>query len=121
MWTKVQLTSVVLEHEFTMAWSPVTFGHLCYYVNSMLFMPGNTEGFVNIFDVDAETMKIDEQKMAEDIEQYGLFTYDDFADYIPEEIFEAFGGQYLKVAMGKGLLTWDDIFALVDRYKVFWE
>lgn len=61
-----------------------------------------------------------EQEMAEDIEQYGLFTYDDFADYIPEEIFEAFGGQYLKVAMGKGLLTWDDIFALVDRYKVFW-
>lgn len=118
--TKVQLIDVVLEKEVTIAWSPVTFGHLCYYVNGMLSMPGATEGFINIFDVDPESMKVDEEKMAIDIDKYGLFTYEDFADYIPEEVFYAFNGQYLKVAMGKGLLTWEDIYTLINTYQHFW-
>ncbi|MCM1533666.1 MAG: InlB B-repeat-containing protein [Corallococcus sp.] len=118
---RVQLTGVVITEETTTAWSPVTFGHLCYYVNGMLSMPGATEGFINIFDVDPATMKVDEAKMAADVEKYGLFTYEDFAEYIPEEVFCAFNGQYLKVAMGKGLLTWDDIFALIERYQGFWQ
>ena len=118
---KVQLIDVAITEELTTAWSPVTFGHLCYYVNGILSMPGATEGLINIFDVNPETMKVDEEKMAADIEKYGLFTYEDFADYIPEEVFYAFNGQYLKVAMGKGLLTWDDIYALIDRYQEFWQ
>lgn len=118
---RVQLTNVVITEEITSAWSPVTFGHLCYYVNGMLSMPGATEGFINIFEVNPETMKVDEAQMTADIEKYGLFTYEDFAEYIPEEVFYAFNGQYLKVAMGKGLLTWDDIYALIDRYQKFWQ
>ncbi len=118
---KVQLTDVVITEEVTTSWSPVTFGHLCYYVNGILSMPGATEGFINIFDVNPETMKVDEAKMTVEIEEYGLFTYEDFAEYIPEEVFYAFNGQYLKVAMGKGLLTWDDIYALIDRYQQFWQ
>ncbi|MDE6869488.1 MAG: hypothetical protein K2J75_02065, partial [Clostridia bacterium] len=118
---KVQLIDVEITEEVTTAWSPVTFGHLCYYVNGLLSMPGATEGFINIFDVDPETLKVDELKMAADIEKYGLFTYDDFAEYIPEEVFYAFNGQYLKVAMGKEMLTWDDILALINRYQSFWQ
>lgn len=119
-WTKVQLVNVVLEKENTVAWSPITFSHLCYYVNGMLSMPGGTKGFINIFDVNPETMKVDETKMAADIEKYGLFTYEEFAEYIPREVFHAFNGQYLKVAMGKGLINWDDLYALIDRYQHFW-
>ena len=84
-------------------------------------MPVATEGFINIFEVNPETMKVDEAQMTADIEKYGLFTYEDFAEYIPEEVFYAFNGQYLKVAMGKGLLTWVDIYALIDRYQKFWQ
>ena len=118
---KVQLVKVEITKEITKAWSPVTYSHLCYYTNGLLSMPGATEGFINIFEIDPDTMKVDEAKMAADIEKYGLFTYDDFAEYIPEEVFYAFNGQYLKVAMGKGILTWDDIFALVERYQEFWQ
>lgn len=117
---KVQLVDVTISQELTTAWSPVTFGHLCFYVNGMLSMPGSTEGLINIFDVDPQTLKVDEEKMAADIEKYGLFTYDDFAEYIPEEVYYAFNGQYLKVAMGKGLLTWESLFALIERYEKFW-
>lgn len=120
-WTKVQLVDVELTTEITTAWSPVTYGHLCYYVNGMLSMPGATESFINIFDVDAETMKIDEAAFEQDIETYGLFTYEEFSEIlpIPEVIFEAFGGQYLKVAIGKGLTTMEELAALIQRYEKF--
>ena len=49
-WTKVQLINVEVKKEITTAYSPVTYGHLCYYVNGMLSMPGATEGLINIFE-----------------------------------------------------------------------
>lgn len=117
----VQLVSVVIQNEYTTAWSPVTYGHYCYYVNGMLSMPGGISGMFNIFEVDAETMKYDEEQKQADIEEYGLFTYEEFAETYPvsEEVFEAFNGQYLKVAMGKGLISADELQSLIERYAEF--
>ena len=115
-WETVQLTDVVIENKVTTAYSPVTFSHLCYYVDGMLSMPGGIEGLFNIFQVDTDIMAYDAEKKAADIESYGLFTYEDFADVIPEEAFYAFNGAYLKVAIGKGMLTWEDIEYLAQRY-----
>ena len=112
----VQLVDVYITHEVTTAWSPVTTGSLCIYVNDMLSITGGIEGLFNIFDVDADTMMYDKAAMAADIEKYGLFTYEDFEGIISEEIFEAFNCKYFKVAMGKGMLTWDDIYHLIDRF-----
>ena len=118
---KVQLVNVVIQNEYTVAYSPVTYGHLCYYVNGMLSMPGGIEGLFNIFEADAETMKYDEAQMQADIAQYGLFTYEEFAEIFPisEEVFEAFNGQYLKVAMGKGLIDAEGLRILIERYAEF--
>lgn len=120
---RVQLVKVVVQTEYTSAWSPVTYGHLCYYVNGMLSMPGATTGLINIFDVDPKTMKIDEAKYLADIEEYGLFTFEEFASIcsISEEVFEAFGGKYLKVAIGKGLTSIEELETLIARYSQFWE
>lgn len=120
-WTKVQLISVTITEEVTTAWSPVTYSHLCYYVNGMLSMPGATEGLINIFEVNGDLMKYDEAAMLSDIEQYGLFTYEEFAEIypIPEEMFNAFNGQYLKVSIGKGLITLEEIGNLINRYADF--
>ncbi len=38
---------------------------------------------------------------------------------IPEVIFEAFNGQYLKVSIGKGLIDMDSLAALIERYVGF--
>lgn len=121
--TEVQLINVVVQQEYTTAWSPVTYGHLCYYVNGMLSMPGATTGLINIFEVDAETMTINQEEYLEDVEEYGLFTYEEFNAIcpLPEIIFEAFGGQYLKVSLGKGLITWDELETLIARYAEFWD
>lgn len=118
-WISVKLVDVKVYKEVTTAWSPITYKHLALYVNGMLSMPGGTEGFINIFEVDAETMKYDQEAMNADIEEYGLFTYEDFADLIPEYVFEAFNGQYLKVSIGKGLIEWHDIEHLIARYSKF--
>lgn len=106
---------------FCVLYSPVTYSHLCYYVNGMLSMPGGIEGLFNIFEVNAETMKYDEAQMQADIAQYGLFTYEEFAESFPvsEDVFEAFNGQYLKVAMGKGLIDADCLQTLIERYAEF--
>lgn len=120
-WSKVQLTNIEIQQEYTEAWSPITYGHFCYYVNGMLSMPGGISGFINIFDVNEQTLKIDEQKMADDINNYGLFTYEEFSAIfdVPQIMFDAMNGQYLKVAIGKGLINYDNISKLIERYSVF--
>ena len=123
IWKKVQLVDVNITQEYTTAWSPVTYSHLCYYVNGMLSMPGGISGLFNIFDVDPETMTINAEAMAQDIEIYGLFTYEEFAELVPvsNEVFNAFNGQYLKVAIGKGMITIEQLQNLVARYAVYFE
>ncbi|MDE5601600.1 MAG: leucine-rich repeat protein, partial [Clostridia bacterium] len=116
---KVQLVDVVITHETTTAYSPVTYGHLCYYVNGMLSMPGGITGLINIFDVDGETLTYDKEAFDNDIETYGLFTYEEFAELlpVPEYVFEAVNGQYLKVAIGKGLINMETLARLFETYK----
>ena len=91
-WTEVTLTDVEINTEVTTAYSPVTYGHLCYYVNGMLSMPGGISGLINIFEVDPTTMTIDEEAYAEDIAEYGLFTYEEFSEEyeVSEEVFELY-------------------------------
>lgn len=62
IWTAVRLTEVETETVSTTAWSPVTYGHLCYYVNGMLSMPGGTGGLINIFEVDGTLMRYDAKR-----------------------------------------------------------
>lgn len=121
--TRVQLTNVEVRDEYTVAYSPVTYGHLCYYVNGMLSMPGGIEGLFNIFDVDADTMTVNAEAMAQDIETYGLFTYEEFAEILPvsQDVFNAFNGQYLKIAIGKGLISVERLEDLVNRYSSYFD
>jgi len=121
--TNAQLIDVTIAEQITTAYSPVTYGHLCYYVNGMLSMPGNTESFINIFDVNPTTMSYDQTAMAQDIATYGLYTYEEFNNIIPlsQIVFDACNGQYLKVAIRKGITTLEEIQALLDRYSVFFE
>ena len=118
---KVLLVDVVIETEVTTAWSPVTAGHLCYFVNGMLSMPGGVGGLFNIFQVDPDTMTYDYEAMARDIETYGLFTYEEMNAIVPlpEEMFTAAGGAYLKVSIGKGNMTMDDLIYMIERYTKF--
>ena len=78
-------------------------------------MPGGIAGLFNIFEMN-DDLTINLEKMQEDIEKYGLYTYEDFKDYIPYEVYAAFPAPYFKVAVGKGYITWEEILGLIDRY-----
>jgi len=119
-WTQVQLVDVQYYTEVIAFYSPVTFGHLNFYVNGMLSMPGDTEGLINIFLVDSDTLQYDQAAYAADIALYGLFTYADFEGLIPVEIFDAFNVQYLSISLGKELITWDRIEWLIEYFAAFW-
>ena len=73
---------------------PVTADHLCYFVNGMLSMPGGVGG---------------------------LFTYGELNAIEPlsEERFEAAGGAYLKISIGKGNLTMEELVSMIRRYSKF--
>ena len=61
-------------------------------------------------------MRFDEEKMQSDIEKYGLYTYEDFAEHLTYEQFVAFNIQYMKISVGKGAYTYEGILDLIDYY-----
>lgn len=113
----VTLDEAYVTYEYTGCYSLVTAYHLNYFIDGLMSIPGGIEGLFNIFEY-GEGYKYDEQKMQEDIEKYGLYTYEDFEEYIPVEIFEIFQAQYLKISVEKGYITFDEILALIERYIV---
>ena len=97
------------------AYSVVTAKDLNHFANGMLVFADGIDGLYNIFEY-GEGMKYDEEAMAADIERYGLYTYEDWSDYITYEQFLAYNVQYLKVSVGKGLITEEGLIALIDRF-----
>ena len=98
----------------------------CYSIQSAFHNNFMTEGFFSLtiphyegwfdyFEI-GEDMKYDEEKMQADIEKYGLYTYEDFAEYVTYEQFMAFNGPYLKVLVGRGVVTYEDIINLISIY-----
>jgi hypothetical protein len=118
---EVTLTNITISTKVTRTYSPVTYSALCYYVNGMLSMPGGIEGMFNIFEVDGDTMKYDEESMMQDIETYGLLTYEELSQFVSvsETMFNGVNGQYLNIAIGKGLITPERIQELAERYGSF--
>lgn len=113
----VEMTGYYITEEYTKVYSPGTADFINYFANGLLnavpFPDTYTAGQMNYFDFD-ENMMYDEAQMQADIETYGLYTYEDFADYIPEELFNVFPFKYLKISVGKGLMTWDEIIHLIE-------
>ena len=118
---EVSLIDVTITTKVTRTYSPVTYCTLNYYVNGMLSMPGGISGMFNIFSVDKETMSYDRQAMENDIDTYGLLTYEELSQCISvsEELFNGVEGQYLNIAIGKGLITLERIQQLAERYGSF--
>ena len=113
----VTLTEAFVTTEYTGCYSLVTVYHLNYLIDGMLSIPGGIEGLFNFFEYD-ESLGYDKEQMEKDIETYGLYTYDDFAAYMPEEVYNMFQAQYFKISVGKGYITFEEILELIDRYLV---
>lgn len=112
-----------IKKELTKLYCPVSVFHLNYFVGSMLSMPGGIDGCFNIFDYDS-TLKYDSVKMQSDINKYGLMTYEECQDFIPRNIFDSLPMKYMRVAIGKGILTKEQLefymqhfYSLMKQHK----
>lgn len=104
--TKTVLENAEIFDKVTRVFAPVTYANINCIANGVLTVvnaPGNI-CIVNYFDYD-ENLKFDEQSMKNDIEKYGLYTYDEWKDCIGEEAFNAFNVAYTKVLVAKGITT----------------
>ena len=111
-----KLVKAESEVRMTRAYEVVTYQTLTCFTNGVLSCSGYIEVLLNMFEINSETMCYDSERIAEDIATYGLYTYEDFADLVPEEVYEMYNAKYLKIAVGKGLITWEGIEALIDFY-----
>ena len=111
----VTLVSSELSVQYVGCYSMATAYNYSFITDGILSMPGGIEGIFNIFEY-ADNLAYDSEQMAADIAEYGLYTYEDFADYVTEEVFEIFNAKYFKVAVGKGMITFEEILYLIERY-----
>ncbi|MBR2336424.1 MAG: hypothetical protein IKA61_00560 [Clostridia bacterium] len=105
------LVNAYITEEFVKVYGPITEYHFNLVSDDMLSMPSfnfGATGMVNIFDYD-EDLSYNEEKMQADIEAYGLFTYEEFAEFMSYEDYCKAPIAYFKVAIGKGNLTWEQI------------
>lgn len=113
---EIVLTNAYVTQEYIRVFGPISEYHMNLVTDSLLTMPSypyDITGFINIFEY-GEGMKYDEEKMQEDIEKYGLFTYEDFAEFMSEEDFNKSPAKWLKVALGKGILRWEEIEWIIE-------
>ena len=100
----VTLESAYVSTEYVGSYNIVTVKNINAVINGMLSIDTATDGIYNYFEY-GDNLKYDEEKMQHDIETYGLSSYDEWEEFAPYEMYYVFNGQYLSVAIGKGLVT----------------
>lgn len=112
---RVTLVNSYITNEYVGCYSPVTAFHFNLIVDGFISMPGGMLGLFNIFEYN-DDLSYNIDKMNEDIKKYGLYTYEDFKDYVPYEVYLACGGPYLKVSVEKGYITFEEILGYIEKY-----
>ena len=92
---------------------------LNHIANGLLACSDVLVGISNMFDYN--NLLCSEEKVASDIEKFGLYSYDEWAEYVSKEDFDTFNGAYFKIAVEKGLLTMEELFTLIGFIKTQWE
>ena len=111
----VTLGNAYVSEEYTSAWSVTTADTSNAFASGLLTV-APPEDFYNWIEMGGK-LHYDVEQFRKDVETYGLYTYEDFKDYVTYEQFVAWNGAYLKVAVEKGYFTFDYILELIDLYK----
>lgn len=113
----VELVSVEHTEEITSCYSLQTACNENVIVEGFLTLtPEDFKGFLDRFEF-GENYMYDKEKMEADIAQYGLYTYEEWEDHLTYEEFVALNGQYMKIGIGKGYFTVDDILRLLAEAR----
>jgi len=116
---EVKLISYQVNNEYNGSYTILSSEYHNVILNDMLTISPALycENLYEAFEI-GDDMKYDSEKMQADIEKYGLYTYEDFAEYITPEQFEAWNIANMKVVVGKGYATYDIIVDLLMEVAV---
>lgn len=116
-YTTTKLVSYSVKTEYTESWSIVSAVHFNAILADMWTLTpaevGDTSDYLTPFDIDEE-LKFDEAKMQADIDKYGIYAYENVADYLTYEEYLALGVNWCNISVGKGLITWEEIYELLS-------
>lgn len=112
---KTKLVSYKISNKESECYSLLSAKYVNHIANSLLCVSDALEGIYNIYEY-GESLKYDENKKKEDIEKYGLFTYEEWKDYVSKEEFDAFNFKDFKVSFAKGLCSADDIKDYISKF-----
>ncbi len=107
------LVDVEITHETVRFFGTFSEFHLNIIAEGMLTMTAGMENLLNFFAFD-DNMQYNAEDYAYWVETVGLYTYEDFKDYLTEEQFNMIPLSLFKIPVAKGLITYD---ALVARIK----
>ena len=108
------LVNVISTVESGYKYDVVTNETLTYVVEDTLSVSHEIVMIMNSFAF-GEDMTYDAESMQTDIEKYGLYTYEDFAEYCDRATFEKYNMAMMKVGVGKGIYTYEHIVYLLTE------
>ena len=111
-----KIKDIQLSSRLTKVYAPVSANNLNVIAEGLLSVPAAIPGLINIFEFDENTFTYNQASMKKDIEIYGLLDYSYFKDYMPYEVYEVLPCKYLAISIGKGLITWDEIYEYAKRW-----
>ena len=117
--SKVELLTFEITENLVERYDIVAENKLNHIANGLLACSDVLVGISNMFDYN--NLLCSEEKVASDIEKFGLYSYDKWAEYVSKEDFDTFNGAYFKIAVEKGLLTMEELFTLIGFIKTQWE
>lgn len=110
-----KLVHVEIVHEITESYTIVTEHSLTHFLGNFMAMTDGIEGFYNYLSLN-DSFAFDKKELQNDIINYGLYTYHEFADYMSKYEFRAFQIPYLKISVGKNMLTKEKIISYINMY-----
>ena len=113
---RTELLSAQVRSEYVERYDLVTEKALNHIAGGLIACSDALVGVCNLFAFESD-LTYDAEQMAADIAEYGLYTYEEWKDFVTYEEFVAFNGAYFKIAVGKGLLTVQEIFSLIDYLR----
>ena len=110
-----KLINITLSYEENECFAIVTENNINHFLNGSLSMVGEFYCLYNFLEIDAD-YKYNQVSLKKDIEQYGLYTYDDWKDFVSLETFNALNGPFVKIAVLKGRMNRLDIIECIQKY-----
>ena len=110
-----KLVNVVVEKRYTQKVSPVSEYNINCIADGILTIPDDIEGMFDAFVFNSD-LTIDVEAFQEDIMNYGLITYEEVSDVVPEYLFNTVNFQYFKIFIAKGYLSVDKVNHWIEAY-----